>query len=138
MLVEHQKKENVSVQTKVTFEIECFIAQLKHSNVRVLKNVVCFDNILITFFRDRMRKKETLFGMACKLFKFHLVVRGYQYQKKYWQPIEGKTLDCMHEPKLERRHPRNHALSLPTTPTLPMPCTLFSRTYSSMFAVLVI
>ena len=37
---------------------ECFI------NVGVLKNVVYFDNILISFFSDRMRKEATFFDMA--------------------------------------------------------------------------
>ena len=30
VLVEHQEKENVLLQAKITFEIECFVTQLKH------------------------------------------------------------------------------------------------------------
>ena len=70
---------------------ECFI------NVGVSKSVVCFDNVLTSFFRDRMRKKATLFDMVCKFFEFHSAVRGYHHYKKYWQPIEHQTLDCMHK-----------------------------------------
>ena len=44
-----------------------------------------------------MRKKATLFDMACKLFQYHSVGRGYYYYKKYWQPTEGQTLDCMYK-----------------------------------------
>lgn len=32
-------------------------------NVGMLKNVVGFDNVLSSFFRDRMRKKGALFDM---------------------------------------------------------------------------
>ena len=69
---------------------ECFI------NVGVLKNVVYFDNILISFFSDRMRKEATFFDMAWKFYEYHSAIPGYHSYKKYWQPIEGKTLDCMH------------------------------------------
>ena len=44
-----------------------------------------------------MRKKATLFDMACNLFEYHSAVRGYHYYKKYWQPIDGQTLDFMRE-----------------------------------------
>ena len=66
-------------------------------NEGVLKNVVCSDNGLISFLRDRMKKKETLFDMACKLFQYYSTVRGYHNNKKCWQTIEDQTLDCMHE-----------------------------------------
>ena len=69
---------------------KCFI------NVGVLKNVVYFDNVLISFFSDRMRKEATFFGVACKLYENHSAIPGYHSYKKYWQPIESKTLDCMH------------------------------------------
>ena len=70
---------------------KCFI------NVGVLKNVACFDNVLISFFLNPIRKKVTLFDMACKRFGYYSAVRGFHYCKKYWQPIEGQTLDCMRE-----------------------------------------
>ena len=35
VLVEHQENESVLLQTKITFETECFVAQLKYSNVSV-------------------------------------------------------------------------------------------------------
>ena len=53
----------------------------------------CFDLVL----RDQMRKKATLFDMACSLFEYHSAVRGHHYYKKYWQPIDGQTLDFMRE-----------------------------------------
>ena len=65
--------------------------------VGVLKNVVCFDNSLISFLRDRMKKKATLFDMTYKLFQYHSAVRGYHYNKKCWKTIEDQTLDCKHE-----------------------------------------
>ena len=100
LFLTHALVKHVLLQTKITFEIQYFDAQLKHSNFsskEKLKTVACFHNILISFLRDRMRKTVTPFVMACKLFEYHLAVRGYRYYKKYWQQIESKTLDCMNE-----------------------------------------
>ena len=69
--------------------LECFI------NVGVLINVVCLKNVVISLFRDQMRKKAALFDMVFKLFEYHSAVRGY-HCKKYWQPTEDQTLDFMH------------------------------------------
>ena len=35
--------------------------------------------------------------MSAKLYKYPSAVRGYHYYRKYWQPIVGEELVCMHE-----------------------------------------
>ena len=33
--------------------------------------------------------------MVFKLLEYLSTVRGYHYYKKYWQAMDGQTLDCM-------------------------------------------
>ena len=37
------------------------------------------------------------FPKMSKLFEYPSAVRGYYYYRKYWQPKESQTLDCVHE-----------------------------------------